>query len=101
MAKLNRKLRTGVVVSDKMDKTIVVQVTRLAKHPAYGKVVKKKNKFKAHDEHNTAKSGDTVLIQETRPLSKDKRWRLLKVLKKGEAEAEAMPQPPEAENSQK
>jgi len=99
MAKLKRKLRTGIVVSDKMDKTIVVQVTRLAKHPAYGKVVKKKNKFKAHDEHNTAKSGDTVLIQETRPLSKDKRWRLLKVLKKGEAEA--MPQPPEAENSEK
>ena len=93
----NRKIRTGIVVSDKMQKTIVVQVTRLARHPDYGKTVKKKNSFKVHDEHNTAKAGDTVMIQETRPLSKDKRWRLLKVVKK--SEVEALPQLQEAEST--
>ena len=77
----NRKIRIGVVVSDKMQKTIVVRVERSAMHPEYGKVIKKAKKFKVHDEKNQAKAGDRVRIMETRPLSKDKRWRLLEVLK--------------------
>lgn len=76
-----RKTRTGVVVSDKMQKTIVVRVERSAMHPEYGKVIKKAKKFKVHDEKNQAKAGDRVRIVETRPLSKDKRWRLLEVIK--------------------
>ncbi|MBT3319198.1 MAG: 30S ribosomal protein S17 [Clostridia bacterium] len=76
-----RKTRTGVVVSDKMDKTIVVLIVRKWKHPRYGKMVKSSKKYKAHDEENTAKQGDMVLITETRPISKDKRWRLVEVVK--------------------
>ncbi len=76
-----KKERVGVVVSDKMDKTIVVQIERITKHSLYNKVVKKFLKFKAHDEDNKAKIGDKVKIAETRPLSKDKRWRLVEILK--------------------
>jgi small subunit ribosomal protein S17 len=76
-----KKERVGVVVSDKMDKTIVVRVERVTKHSLYNKVIKKFLKFKAHDEGNKAKIGDKVKIAETRPLSKDKRWRLVEILK--------------------
>ncbi len=76
-----RKSRTGVVVSDKMDKTIVVSIVRKSKHPLYGKTVMSSKKYKAHDEQNEAKIGDEVLITETRPLSKDKRWRLVKIVR--------------------
>ena len=72
-----RKTRTGKVVSDKMDKTIVVAVEDHVKHPLYKKIVKRTYKLKAHDENNESKIGDTVKVIETRPLSKDKRWRLL------------------------
>lgn len=82
-----RKERTGVVLSDKMQKTIVVQIRRKALHPEYGKVIEKANKFKVHDEKNEAKIGDTVLIAETRPLSKDKRWRLVEILARGQRSA--------------
>jgi small subunit ribosomal protein S17 len=75
-----RKTRIGNVVSDKMDKTIVVAIQDNVKHPLYKKVVKHTERFKAHDENNESKEGDRVLIMETRPLSKDKRWRLVKVL---------------------
>ena len=78
-----RKKRVGVVVSDKMQKTIVVQIRRKALHPLYGKVIEKANKFKVHDEKNEAKTGDRVLIRETRPLSKDKRWTLVEVVARG------------------
>ena len=82
----NRKTRTGVVVSDKMDKTIVVEVARRVRHPRYHKVVTKYKKFYAHDEESEAKVGDRVRIQETRPLSKLKRWRLVEILSRaGEA----------------
>ena len=77
-----RKERTGVVVSDKMDKTVVVAVERKEKHPLYGKFVKKTTKFVAHDEKNECGVGDTVLIMETRPLSKTKRWRLVEIVEK-------------------
>jgi small subunit ribosomal protein S17 len=76
-----RKTRTGVVVSDKMDKTIVVLIVRKWKHPRYEKMVQSSKKYKAHDELNEAKMGDEVLIAETRPISKDKRWRLVEVVK--------------------
>lgn len=76
-----KKELEGVVLSDKMQKTIVVKVQRFSKEPRYGRVVKRFNKFKAHDEENVAKIGDKVLITQTRPLSKDKRWRLVKVVK--------------------
>lgn len=82
MAEQKRKIKTGVVVSDKMQKTIVVRVERLARHPLYKKIIRRFKKFKAHDEKNIAKTGDTVKIIESRPLSKDKRWRLLEVLNK-------------------
>lgn len=82
MDKTRRKTRTGVVVSDKMQKTIVVKVERSTRHPLYKKTIRRYKKFKAHDESNSAKAGDTVKIMETRPLSKEKRWRLLEVLKK-------------------
>jgi small subunit ribosomal protein S17 len=75
----------GTVISDKMQKTIIVKTAHHSKHSKYGKVVKRFNKFKAHDEKRTAKMGDTVRIIETRPLSKDKRYRLAEVLKKGHA----------------
>lgn len=77
-----RKTRTGLVVSDKMDKTIVVSVERKVKHPLYGKFIKRTTKFKAHDEENSCGVGDTVVIMETRPLSKSKRWRLVEILEK-------------------
>ncbi|RMI17190.1 MAG: 30S ribosomal protein S17 [Calditrichaeota bacterium] len=77
-----RKTRVGVVVSNKMDKTIVVAVERLVKHPLYHKYIKQTTKFKAHDEENTCNVGDKVRIMETRPLSKDKRWRLVEVIER-------------------
>ena len=77
-----RKTRIGKVVSDKMDKTIVVAVENHVKHPLYGKIVKKTYKFKAHDENNECGIGDTVKVMETRPLSKDKRWRLVSIVEK-------------------
>ena len=75
-----RKTRTGKVVSDKMDKTIVVAVEDHVKHPLYKKIVKRTYKLKAHDENNECKVGDTVKVMETRPLSKDKRWRLVEII---------------------
>ena len=77
-----RKTRTGKVVSDKMDKTIVVAIEDHVKHPLYGKIVKKTYKLKAHDEKNECGIGDTVKVMETRPLSKDKRWRLVEIVEK-------------------
>ena len=77
-----RKTRVGKVVSDKMDKTIVVAISDNKKHPLYNKVVKTTYKLKAHDEENTCKIGDTVKVAETRPLSKDKRWRLVEVVER-------------------
>jgi len=77
-----RKTRIGKVVSDKMDKTIVVAVETFVKHPLYNKRVKRTVKFKAHDEENTCSMGDKVKIMETRPLSKDKRWRLVEIVEK-------------------
>jgi small subunit ribosomal protein S17 len=75
-----RKTKVGIVVSDKMEKTIVVQIVRKAKHPLYGKTVKITKKYKVHDEENVAKIGDKVTITETRPISKDKKWRLVEVV---------------------
>jgi small subunit ribosomal protein S17 len=77
-----RKTRVGVVVSDKMDKTVVVAITRRYMHPKYKKYVKERTRYKAHDEHNECKMGDKVLIEETRPLSRDKRWRVSSILEK-------------------
>ena len=77
-----RKVRTGKVVSDKMDKTIVVAVEDHVKHPLYKKIVKRTYKLKAHDENNECRKGDTGKVMETRPLSKDKRWRLVEVVEK-------------------
>lgn len=82
MERASRKVRTGVVTSDKMDKTIIVSVTELVKHPLYGRFVKKSRKFSAHDENNECGYGDTVEIMETRPLSKNKRWRFSKMIEK-------------------
>ena len=77
-----RKTRVGVVVSDKMDKTIVVAVKNNERHPLYKKIVKRTYKLKAHDENNECRIGDTVKVMETRPLSKDKRWRLVEIIEK-------------------
>ena len=77
-----RKTRVGVVVSDKMDKTIVVAIKTKVRHPLYGKMVNRTRKFKAHDEENQCGVGDTVKIMETRPISKDKRWRLVEIVEK-------------------
>jgi small subunit ribosomal protein S17 len=77
-----RRVMTGTVVSDKMDKTVVVAVVRSVKHPLYGKIVKRTSKFKVHDDKNECRVGDKVKIMETRPLSKEKRWRLVEVLEK-------------------
>ena len=77
-----RKTRIGVVVSDKMDKTIVVAIRTRVKHPLYGKIMNRTNKIKAHDEENQCGVGDTVRIMETRPLSKDKHWRLVEIIEK-------------------
>lgn len=76
-----RKERVGIVTSDKMNKTRVVQVERLVKHLQYSRIVRKRAKFKVHDEQNVSKMGDQVRIMETRPLSKDKRWTILEVIK--------------------
>ena len=77
-----RKTRTGVVVSDKMTKTVVVAIERRVPHPQYGKMVTRTKRVKAHDEENTVKVGDTVRIMETRPLSKDKRWRVIEIVER-------------------
>ena len=80
--KSSRKTRTGKVTSDKMDKTIVVAVENRVQHPLYKKIVKRTYKLKAHDENNECKIGDTVRVMETRPMSKDKRWRLVEIIEK-------------------
>ena len=77
-----RKTRVGLFTSDKMDKTIVVSIVDNVKHPLYGKIVKRTYKLKAHDENNECKVGDRVRVMETRPLSKDKRWRLVEIIEK-------------------
>ncbi|WP_035292523.1 MULTISPECIES: 30S ribosomal protein S17 [Clostridiaceae] len=82
MERGNRKTRIGRVVSDKMDKTIVVAVETKVRHPLYGKTINRTTKFKAHDENNEANINDRVEIMETRPLSKDKRWRLVQIVEK-------------------
>ncbi|MNS63857.1 30S ribosomal protein S17 [compost metagenome] len=81
---MSRRIITGKVVSDKMDKTLVVAVESTVSHPRYKKMVKQTTKFKAHDEDNTAKEGDIVRIEESRPLSRDKRWRLVEVVERGQ-----------------
>lgn len=78
----NRKTRIGHVVSDKMDKTVVVRVETKVRHPLYGRIIKQSKKFKAHDENNESRIGDKVKIMETRPLSKEKRWRVVEVMEK-------------------
>jgi len=86
MTRGKRKERIGIVISDKMDKTRVVLVERLAQHPKYKKYVKKRSKFYVHDENNESREGDVVKIMETRPLSKMKRWRLVEIIRKAERE---------------
>jgi small subunit ribosomal protein S17 len=76
------KTQTGIVISDKMDKTVVVQVDRLVKHPVYKKYVRRRAKYKAHDENNSCQNGDRVLIRECRPLSKTKRWQVSQIVEK-------------------
>ncbi len=82
MERNNRKIKIGKVISDKMEKTIVVAIEESVKHPLYGKVVKRTYKLKAHDEENVCGIGDKVKVMETRPLSKDKRWRLVEIVEK-------------------
>ncbi len=82
MERNNRKTRIGKVVSDKMDKTIVVAIERKVRHPLYGKIINTTTRLKAHDENNEAKVNDKVSIMETRPLSKDKRWRITGIVEK-------------------
>lgn len=82
MERVQRKVKIGKVVSDKMDKTVVVSVETRVRHPLYKKTVKSSKKYKAHDENNEAHIGDTVVIMETRPLSKDKRWRVIEITEK-------------------
>ena len=82
MTRGQRKVRRGVVTSNKMSKTIVVRVTRSIRHPKYGRVMTQTNSFKVHDETNSAAPGDLVSIMETRPLSKDKRWRLVEIVRR-------------------
>src|SRR5689334_24927795 len=82
VARGSRKVRTGRVVSDKMQKTVVVAIERRVPHPVYGKMVTRTKRVKAHDEENSAKTGDTVRIAETRPLSKDKRWRVVEIVER-------------------
>ena len=77
-----RKLRSGKVVSDRMDKTVVVSIERLVKHPVYGRYVRKRSKFKVHDEKNECRVGDVIRFMETRPLSKDKRWRFVEFVER-------------------
>ncbi len=82
MERANRKTRVGMVVSDKMDKTVVVAIADRVKHPLYKKIVKRTYKLKAHDENNECKVGDKIKVMETRPLSRDKRWRLVEIVEK-------------------
>lgn len=91
-----KKRLIGVVVSDKMDKTVVVKVTRRFEHPEYKKHIEKTKKYHAHDENNSCKVGDIVLIEETRPLSKTKRWRVVEILQHG-YQTEKMPEVEESE----
>jgi len=77
-----RKMRVGTVVSDRMQKTVVVSIERLVKHPVYGRYVRRRSKFKVHDEQNTCHIGDVIRFVETRPLSKDKRWRFVEVVER-------------------
>ncbi len=92
MIRRARKMREGIVVSNKMSKTIVVRVSRLNRHPQYSRVIKRSNTFKVHDETNRAAIGDWVSIMETRPISKEKRWRLVDILK----QASSAPPVPDA-----
>ncbi len=82
MERGSRKTRVGTVVSDKMDKTVIVSVSRTTRHPLYGKILRRTKKYKAHDEVNECRTGDKVKIMETRPLSKDKRWRVTEIVEK-------------------
>ncbi len=82
LARHARKLRTGLVVSDKMQKTVVVAIERRVQHPVYGKMITRTTHLKAHDEANAAKAGDTVRVMETRPMSKDKRWRVVEIVER-------------------
>lgn len=91
-----RKIRTGVVVSSKMDKTAVVEIERSYRHPFYRKVVRTSKKFKAHDEKNECAVGDLVEIMETRPISRDKRWRIVRILGKGKLRVHELPKKKEA-----
>lgn len=84
MERGTRKVQTGKVVSSKMDKTVVVAVEERIRHPLYGKIIKRTKKYKAHDEQNGCNAGDTVKIVETRPLSKEKRWRVTDILERAE-----------------
>lgn len=93
----NRKIKTGTVVSDKMQKTVVVRIDRTYRHPLYKKVMKASSKFKAHDEENQCKVGDLVEIMETKPISRDKRWRVSKILGKGKVAAYERPKKKEKE----
>jgi small subunit ribosomal protein S17 len=82
MERARRKLRSGHVISDSMDKTVVVAIETLVRHPLYGRIVRRTTKFKAHDEENQCGVGDTVEIMETRPISKEKRWRVSRIVEK-------------------
>ncbi len=82
VSRASRKARTGLVVSDKMEKTVVVSIERRVQHPVYGKMVRRTKRLKAHDENNDAKTGDTVRIMETRPMSKGKRWRVVEIVER-------------------
>jgi len=94
LPRTTRKTRIGTVTSNKMQKTIVVQVTHLVRHPKYSRVLRRANSFKAHDETNSAAVGDWVKIMETRPISKDKRWRLVEILRRAST-APPLPDAPE------
>lgn len=95
--KERRKQLTGHVISDKMDKTVVVQVERLSRHPRYGKVLRVRKKYKAHDERNDCHVGDLVRIVESRPLSREKRWRVEEILRRAEEMPEIAPEVLEVE----
>lgn len=82
MERGKRKTLTGIVVSDKMEKSVVVAVADYTKHPVYNKIMKRTKRYKAHDEENTCKAGDKVMIMETRPISKDKNWRVVQIIEK-------------------
>ena len=96
MERGQRKVLLGIVVSNRMQKTIVVRISRLTRHPKYQRVIERQNTFKAHDEANSARIGDWVKIMETRPISKDKRWRLVEIVRKAST-APPVPDEPAAE----